>query len=162
MVRSSISCSEDHRKFIRKLKIELEDATGKEITDREVMELLINTFKEYKNVALLSLAKELANQLEGIVNLLNIIDSYEMLKKEVEELRKENEQLKSALKDKTIVNNAREAFTLFVRMVTQEAEQQLSRETYDQLLSLLTQIHSIFNGNKLNWERIRELAEVIR
>lgn len=127
------------------------------------MELLIKTFTEYKDQALLSLARELANQLEGIVSLLNIVEDNERLRKEVEELRKENERLRDGLKKQVIVNNAKEAFTLFARLVTQEAEQQLSKETYDHLITILTHIHGIFNGNgKLNWEKIKELAMVIR
>jgi len=161
MARSSISCSNEHRKFIRKLKDELEEATGREPTDRDVIDLLINTFREYRNVSLLSLAKELANQLEGIVSLLNIIDSYETLKKENEELRKENERLREQLKNQTVVSNAREAFVLFVRKVTEEAEGQLSKETQDKLLTILTELHGIFNGSGLNWERIKEIAEAI-
>jgi predicted nuclease with TOPRIM domain len=104
MARSSITCSTEQRDLIDDLKRELAIALGKkskrDVTDREFVQILLDTYTEHKNKSLLSLAKELANQLEGIVSLLTIAEDYERLRQEVEELRKENEELRRIINEK--------------------------------------------------------------
>ena len=155
--RSSVSVDKQLRRVIDDLKEQIERATGTSVTDVDFMYRLLESY-DFK-ADLLSIAKQI---IETTQELIVSYEDYLKLKEEVEQLRKENEELREELKKQTIVHNAREAFKLFVKMVTQEAEQQLSKETQDHLLSILTELHGIFNGDGLNWERIKEIAKVIR
>ena len=133
--------------------ISLLDILGIKPTDLDLMYHLLENYK--KDVGLLELASKLIEKTKEVIL---IAEDVEKLKEENEELRKEVERLREQLKNQTTVNNAREAFTLFVRMVTKEAEGQLSQETFDYLLQTLTEFGQIFRDGKLNWEKIRELG----
>ena len=157
--KSSFGIDLKQRLYLNELKEKLEEKLGRRIFDRELMNMFIETFEEHQHKDFIAEAQKLVELAKETILLAGDI---EKLKEEVEQLRKENEELREELKKQTIVHNAREAFKLFVKMVTQEAEQQLSKETQDQLLTILMELHSIFNGDGLNWERIKEIAKVIR
>jgi len=158
MGRTSIAVSWEFKFKLNKLKEELEKKTGKRIFDTDLLEMFYDTFVKYQHKDFIAEAQKLVELAKETIV---IAEDVEKLKEEVEELRKENERLREQLKNQTVVSNAREAFVLFVRKVTEEAEGQLSKETQDKLLTILTELHGIFNGSGLNWERIKEIAEAI-
>ncbi len=129
--RSSIMCSRKQREKIDDLKKELAIALGKEskydITDRQFVQILLDTYLEYKNKSLLSLAKELTDQLEGIISLLNIAEDYERLQQENEELRKELEELKKRKTTAVDPSNYEECYQIFLKALSQLLEEKLRK-----------------------------------
>ena len=156
--KSSFGIDLKQRLALNELKEQLEQKLGRRIFDRELMDMLLRTFQEHQHKDFIAEAQKLVELAKETIV---IAEDVEKLKEEVEELRKENERLREELKKQVTVSNAREAFVLFVRKVTEEAEGQLSKETQDKLLTILTELHGIFNGSGLNWERIKEIAEAI-
>lgn len=156
--RTSFGINIDQRYKIKQIKEKLEKELGRRIFDQDLMDMLLRTFQEHQHKDFIAEAQKLVELAKETIV---IAEDVEKLKEEVEELRKENERLREELKKQVTVSNAREAFVLFVRKVTEEAEGQLSKETQDKLLTILTELHGIFNGSGLNWERIKEIAEAI-
>ena len=153
--KSSFGIDLKQRLALNDLKEELEQKLGRRIFDRELMDMLLRTFQEHQHKDFIAEAQKLVELAKETIV---IAEDVEKLKEEVEELRKENERLREELKKQVTVSNAREAFVLFVRKVTEEAEGQLSKETFDYLIHCLGEVGKIFRDGKLDWEKIRELG----
>ncbi len=124
MAKSSITCSDDQRWEIVKIKKELKQLFGYEPKDRELVDMFLKAFKEKESIFLGEILERVTNKLQEIA--VNVSD-YEKLKQEVEELRKENEELRRKVKEAKemglIVDNFETAKKVFCDVLRREIEE---------------------------------------
>ncbi|ADB57894.1 hypothetical protein [Archaeoglobus profundus] len=138
--RSSISCSADQRKKISKIKMNLEELFGYEPTDRDFIDLLLETYeKKYPY----RLSEWLENIVKELSNIVAGLREFELLRQENEELRKEIEELKEKLKDGLTSATYEELHDRFVRTLSRHLEQmgmkgvKFNDDVYEGLMVLL-------------------------
>ena len=96
MGRSSLACSDEQRKKINRIKMNLESLFGYEPKDRDLMDLFLKAYEEKYSFFL---AERLEKVVEELKKVAIDVSDYENLKQENEELRKAVEKLKEEIKE---------------------------------------------------------------
>jgi predicted transcriptional regulator len=96
MARSSITCSDEQREEIYEIKRELKKIFGYKPTDRDLVNLFLEAYKERYPFFLAERLEKIVEELSKVA--INVSD-YEKLRQENEELRKEVEELRRELEE---------------------------------------------------------------
>ena len=152
MSSSSIKCTQEQRRAIILLKMELKQILGYEPKDRELVDMFLKAFKEKQPIILSEILERVADKLKEIA--INVED-YEKLKQENEELRKEIEELREKTKEVRVPEDPKEIFNLFVKSILKKVPQEKRRDVERGLR--LFQL-AIFDGG-INVELLERLEE---
>lgn len=161
MAGSSIRCTDEQRREIILLKMELKQIFGFEPKDRELVDMFLKAFKEKQPIFLSEILERVADKLKEIaVN----VEDYEKLKQENEELRKEVEALREKVKKSTYNDLANlTSRSLFWKFIEKVREELGNHPNKDEVLDRLVEIGmQIFKGDRIRPSAVLRLnLEVI-